>query len=90
MRPRAAIDHSGERGRHVGAAYTDRRHRLGELLDEHLLCVLAADREFTRKRKPYHQRQRIQIAASIELIAARLFGAHEFRRSDHCPDARQS
>ena len=85
----AAVDRVGERRRRVGAQRDQARQLLRDLLRENLSRRRAGHRRKSGEREMGRQSERIEIASPIDIVAARLLGAHVLRRADDFTDARE-
>ena len=85
----AAIDRVGQRRGQIGTDARHRRQRLGDLLDERLAGGLRGHRHAAGERVVRREPERVEIAAPVDTIAGRLFGAHVLRGTDNFADARE-
>jgi hypothetical protein len=79
----AALDHAAQRGRHVRPLGVERRWFLVDDLGGDGHQAVAAEGALAREHLVQHDAGGEEVAAAVDLLAARLLGRHVLRRAQH-------
>ena len=78
-----AIDDGGERVRHVRRNRLQRRRSLRDVRDDHGRRALVVERKTAAERLEGDDAERVEVAASVDLVAGDLLGAHVVDGAEH-------